>query len=439
MIQLYENCKIYNDNVEASAMQTIYDVMKSGAFNSSQVRIMPDVHDGKGIVIGFTAPLDNYINPNHVGVDIGCCIDTWFTNIPIETLHQKDLKNIERRIRNTIPFGLEINSKCIVDTKDFLKYLNQFVAKCASKWDRIDYKIYTEKDIDLFCNRIGQDPGIFWKSLGSVGSGNHFIEFGSAPNKKGIECLNFTIHCGSRNLGVKVATYHCGVAEKLTGTKSKEFKEILNNNIKSLKAAGKLNVIEDSINTLKKEWKSKHPEGYLHGEYMNAYLNDMVLATAYSLYNHETIAKSIHSILKRTVANAMILDKVRSIHNYIDMEDHIIRKGAIRAYEGELMVVPFNMRDGLAICRGKGNSDWNYSCSHGAGRKMSRSQAKKSLSLDKFTEQMEGIITTSVCPNTIDEAPDAYKDTNEIVSLIQDTCEILYFIKPIINLKAKDS
>ena len=144
MIQLYENCKIYNDNVEASAMQTIYDVLKSGAFNNSQIRIMPDVHDGKGIVIGFTAPLDNYINPNHVGVDIGCCIDTWFTNIPIETLHQKELKNIERRIRNTIPFGLEINSKCIVDTKDFLKYLNQFVAKCASKWDRIEYKIYTE-------------------------------------------------------------------------------------------------------------------------------------------------------------------------------------------------------------------------------------------------------------------------------------------------------
>ena len=435
MIQLYENCKIYNDNVEASAMQTIYDVMKSGAFNNSQVRIMPDVHDGKGIVIGFTAPLDNYINPNHVGVDIGCCIDTWFTNIPIETLHQKDLKNIERRVRNTIPFGLEINPKCIVDTKDFLKYLNQFVAKCASKWDRIEHRVYTEKDIDLFCSRIGQEPGIFWKSLGSVGSGNHFIEFGSSPTGK----LVFTIHCGSRNLGVKVASYHCGIAEKLTGTKSKEFKEETQLIISNLKSSKRIAEIANALEELKQNWKSKHPEGYLYDDYMNSYLNDMVLATAYSLYNHEIIANSILMVLKKTAANVRIVETVRSMHNYIDMEDRIVRKGAIRAYKGEFMVVPFNMRDGLAICICKGNPDWNYSCSHGAGRKMSRSQARKSLSLEKFTEQMEGIITTSVCPNTIDEAPDAYKDTNEIVSLIQDTCEILYFIKPIINLKAKDS
>lgn len=439
MIQLYENCKIYNDNVEASAMQTIYDVMKSGAFNNSQVRIMPDVHDGKGIVIGFTAPLDNYINPNHVGVDIGCCIDTWFTNIPIETLHQKDLKNIERRVRNTIPFGLEINSKCVVDTHEFLKFLNQFVTKCASKWDRIEDKLYTEKDIDIFCSRVGQDPKVFWKSLGSVGSGNHFIEFGSTPNKKGIDCLNFTIHCGSRNLGVKIADYHCGIAEKLMGTKSKEFKALLNDTIKSLRDSKDFDKIENAVESLKKSWKSDHPEGYLFGEHANAYLNDMVLATAYSLFNHETIAKSVLTVLKRTAANAMILDCVRSMHNYIDMEDHIIRKGAIRAYEGELMVVPFNMRDGLAICKGKGNPDWNYSCSHGAGRKMSRSQAKKALSMKEFEQQMEGIVTTSVCESTLDEAPNAYKDTEEIVNLIQETCEILYFIKPIINLKAKES
>ena len=438
MIQLYENCKIYNDNVEASAMQTIYDVMKSGVFNKSLVRIMPDVHDGKGIVIGFTAPLDNYINPNHVGVDIGCCIDTWFTNIPIESLHQKDLKNIERRTRSSIPFGLEINQKCIVDTKDFLKFLNQFVAKCASRWDRISQKLYTEKDIDLFCNRIGQDSGVFWKSLGSVGGGNHFIEFGSTLNNKGIECLNFTIHCGSRNLGVKVANYHCGIANKSAGFKSKEFKEKMNAIIKNLRESKNFDKIESSIEIFKNEWTKLHPAGYLFGKDANAYLDDMVLATAYSLYNHETIAKSILAVLKKTANNAMILDKVRSMHNYIDMEDHIIRKGAIRAYEGELMVVPFNMRDGLAICKGKGNPDWNYSCSHGAGRKMSRTQAKKALSLETFQTQMEGIVSTSVCPETLDEAPDAYKDTQEIVDLIQDTCEILYFIKPIINLKAKE-
>lgn len=438
MIQLYENCKIYNDNVEASAMQTIYDVMESGAFNNSQVRIMPDVHDGKGIVIGFTAPLDNYINPNHVGVDIGCCIDTWFTNIPIASLHQKDLKNIERRVRNTIPFGLEINQKCIVEPKEFLKYLNQYVAKCASKWERISNKMYTEKDIDTFCYRIGQDPGVFWKSLGSVGGGNHFIEFGSTPNKKGIECLNFTIHCGSRNLGVKVANYHCGIAEKTAGFKSKEFKEQANVLIKGYRDSKDFEKIEDALETFKENWKNKHPQGYLEGADANAYLDDMVIATAYSLYNHETLSKSILTILKKTAPNVLLVDMVRSMHNYIDMEDHIIRKGAIRAYEGELMVVPFNMRDGLAICRGKGNPDWNYSCSHGAGRKMSRTQARKALSLEKFQTQMEGIVSTSVCPGTLDEAPDAYKDTEEIVSLIQDTCEILYFIKPIINLKARE-
>lgn len=437
MIQLDKDCKIYTDNIEENALQTLKTVLSSGAFEETPVRIMPDVHDGKGIVIGFTAPLSNYVNPNHVGVDIGCCIDTWFTNIKMDSIAEDTLKIIEHQVRRSVPFGMNIHHRCVIEKKDFLKFLNNHVESCASAWNRISHKTYSEDDISEFCKRIGTSNKMFWRSLGTVGSGNHFVEFGKHVAPSGQECLNFTIHCGSRNLGVKVAKYHCDIAEKLSTIKSEECQNGLKTLIAKYKESGNLAELENAIQTYKSTWKNNHPEGYLFGQYMNDYLDDMVLATAYSLYNHLTIKTLILKDLERLFPNCCIIDTVRSIHNYIDMSDHIIRKGAIRAYTGQRMVVPFNMRDGIAICEGKSNPEWNYSCSHGAGRKMSRTQAFNSLSMDTFNIQMQGIVSTSVCQETLDEAPDAYKDTQEIIDLIQDTCEIKMIIKPLINLKAK--
>ena len=433
MIELDKDCKIYNDNVEDEALQTIYTVINSGAFNKSPIRIMPDVHNGKGIVIGFTAPLSDCVNPEHVGVDIGCCIDTWITNIGSSKVIQERLIELEKTVRNLIPFGFNININCQTDKDDFIKQLNNYVDSCANSWSRIYKKTYTLKDIEAFCNRIALEKSIFWNSLGTIGGGNHFIEFGLCNDK-----LCYTIHCGSRNLGVKVAKYHYNVANNISKGKSSEQKAKLASLIANLKAEGRQNEIQEKIIQYKKEFNNSHSEGYLYGREMDDYLNDMVLATFYSLYNHSVISaqinKCICNVFKEPVA---VIKRIRSIHNYIDMQDHIIRKGAIRSYKGELMVVPFNMKDGIAICEGKSNSEWNYSCSHGTGRKMSRSKAKEILSLETFTQQMQGIVSTSVCPETLDEAPDAYKDTQEIINLIQDTCEIKTIVKPLINLKAK--
>lgn len=258
------------------------------------------------------------------------------------------------------------------------------------------------------------------------------MEFGDTNNH-----LAFTIHCGSRNLGQKVCKYWEKIAQN-----PKMDKELLKKAVEEIKATTyhKCN-IQKRIDAWKKEYEVQRPSNtYLVGDNMRGYITDMVITTAYALFNHEIIARKIVNILKSVNDNhCNIIEMIRSTHNYIDFEDHIIRKGAIRAYEGEKMVVPFNMRDGLAICVGKSNADWNYSCSHGAGRKMSRNKAKELLSMKEFEKSMENVYSTTVCKSTLDESPMAYKDTNTILDLIQDTCEVLYMVKPLINIKSTES
>ena len=423
-----KNCKIFTTDVEESALSLIYSILNTKEYVNTPIRIMPDVHAGIGIVIGFTAPITHAISPSHVGVDIGCAITTHILNIPI---NEEDYPVIEHRIKKEIPMGMTIHKTRQYEMKRFIKFMKSEFNKAHSTWGEMinDFDI-SEDGISHFLHKIHMDEGVFYKSIGSLGSGNHFIEIGNCNGN-----YAFTIHCGSRNLGQKVCKYW----EKIASSAQVDNK-ILKEKIKHLKkTVADRTLLPKLIEEAKAELLSKiASNGYLTGENLKGYLTDMVIAQAYAKFNHLIIGEKIFNIFKHIYPKAEINEIVQSVHNYVDMEDHIIRKGAIRAYANEKMVVPFNMRDGLAICVGKSNEDWNCSCSHGAGRKLSRGKAKSVVSMEEFEKSMEGIYTTSVCHNTLDESPMAYKDTESIIDLISDTCEILYMVKPVINIKATD-
>ena len=421
-----KDCKIFIDNIEEEALSTIHSLLNHPHTEGAKIRVMPDTHQGKGIVIGFTMPLTHSVNPNHVGVDIGCTIDTYILNKKIEP---EDYEIIEHRIRKEIPFGFDINETRQFDMKEFLKFVQNFYNKARSAWSEmiLDFDI-SEKGITKWLKRIRMDEGTFYKSLGSVGGGNHFVELGDTE-----EVSAFTIHCGSRNLGVKVCDYWNNVS-----TDPEEKRVAFKISLQAIKKTCKNKrerpqLIQELRDRLDND--VRFCAGYLRGDDMKGYITDMVIATAYAQFNHLIISRKIEDILYHT-CQAKVTEKICSIHNYIDFQDHMIRKGDIRSYEGEKMVIPFNMRDGLAICMGKSNEDWNCSAPHGAGRVLSREKAKATLSMDDFKEQMKGIYSTSVNKSTLDEAPDAYKDYKMIVDAIEPTCEILYFIRPTINLKA---
>ena len=425
-----KDCKVFIDEVEDEALATIYSILNHPNFTDAKIRIMPDTHAGRSVVIGFTCPITNSVNPNHVGVDISCMIDTYVLDRKIDP---KDYAIIEHRVRKEIPFGFDIHKTRQFEMKEFIKFIKSFYDKQKAAWSEmiLDFDI-SEKGISDWLRRIHMDEGTFYKSISSVGSGNHFIEFGNLSNK---ESSAFTIHCGSRNLGVKVCSYWNAVAQNPTALKAK-FKEELQTLKKTCKNKKEL---PEKIAILKEKLDAdvSLSNGYLSGYDMKGYITDMVIASAYAHFNHYIIAKKIEGILLQ-VNQAKVVERIVSVHNYIDFQDHTIRKGAIRSYKGEQMVIPFNMRDGLAICEGKSNEDWNYSAPHGSGRLLSRSKCKELLNLEEFKKQMEGIYSTSVTKGTLDEAPNAYKDTAVIVDAIQDTCNILYFVKPTINLKATD-
>lgn len=423
-----KDCKVFIEDVEQEALSLIYGILDTKEFKDSKIRVMPDTHAGKGIVIGFTSPVQDSICPSHVGVDIGCCITTCLTGTKI---NPEEFEIIEHRIKKEIPMGFNINSKRVFEMKDFIKFMKSEYQKARSSWpEMIDEFDVSEKGFTRLLQRIGMDEGMFYKSLCSLGGGNHFIEIGDHEGN-----YAFTVHCGSRNFGNKVCRYW----EKRASSGQIDNKLLREEIEKLKKKTENKRDLPKKIEELKEEFKSRiSSNGYLTGENMKGYITDMVIAQAYAKYNHKLICDKILSIFKK-INNAKIQEIIQSIHNYIDISgDHIIRKGAIRSYSGEKMVIPFNMRDGLAICIGKSNEDWNCSAPHGAGRIMSRSKAKSDLSMEDFQESMKGIYTTSVCRNTLDESPMAYKDMDIILNAIQDTCDVLYMIKPVINIKSTD-
>lgn len=426
-----KDVKIFTDNVEEEAITLIYDIANHPTFENKKIRIMPDVHAGKGITIGFTCPLSDYVSPAHVGCDIGCSMTSMIFD---KKLDEKDFVEVEHKIRQVIPTGFDINKKREFEMKEFIKFMNNEMNKARSNWPEMVYAVNVdEKYITQLLKRIKMDSGVFYKSIGTVGGGNHFIEYGEFENGSA-----WTIHCGSRNFGMKIFKYWESVAKNnaLSKNEIKEFTTTFKNDY--MKNHSDMRNFQKALNEFLNSKKEGHYNGYLNGENMIGYITDLFVAQAYAKFNHKIISEKIYDIVRNFGLNK-VEEKIYTTHNYISPYDHIIRKGAIASYEGEKMIIPFNMRDGLAICVGKSNSEWNYSAPHGAGRIMSRSKAKQNVDVEDFKKSMEGIYSTSIGVGTLDESPMVYKNCDEIISLIEPTCDILFLIKPKINIKAFES
>ena len=389
-----KDCKIFTDNIEQEALSMVYHFLDHPMFKDAKIRIMPDVHAGKDIVVGFTVPFTDHVNPDHVGGDIGCSVSTAITDLPI---NPENYATIEKNIRDNVKFGMSIHSKAVYPYSELYKHLKLRLQQALQQWPEMVNNIdVSERGITAMLKRIDQKESMFYNSIGTVGGGNHFIEVGETPEGN----YAFTVHCGSRNLGQKVWKYW----KKETGN------------------------------------ATSVTNGFLVGEAMKGYITDMVIAQAYAEFNHIVIDRLVlDALCKGSERNAHIVEQIYTTHNYIDFSMKMLRKGAVAAPDGKKLVIPFNMRDGLIIARGKGNDDWNQSAPHGAGRLLSRADAKALIDLDEFKESMQGIYSTSVGTGTIDESPMAYKDPKEIMRLIQDTVEVEYFIRPVINLKATNS
>ena len=389
-----KDCKIFTDNIEQEALSMVYHFLDNPMFEGAKIRIMPDVHAGKDIVVGFTVPFTDHVNSDHVGGDIGCSVSTAIMDMPI---NPEDYPMIEKSIRETVRFGMSIQQKPVYPVADLYKHLQLRLQQARQQWpEMVGAMDVSEKGITAMLKRVDQKEHMFYNSIGTVGGGNHFVEVGVTPEGN----YAFTVHCGSRNLGQKVWKYWKMEAGKLTGVAN----------------------------------------GFLVVDAMKGYITDMVVAQAYAEFNHQIIDRLVlEAICKGSGQKAHIVEQIYTTHNYIDFSMKMMRKGAVAAPEGRKLVIPFNMRDGLIIARGKGNEDWNQSAPHGAGRLMSRADAKELIDLDEYREAMKGIYSTSVGTGTIDESPMAYKDPKEILRLIEDTVEVEYFIRPVINLKATNS
>ena len=381
----YGDVEIYAKTIEQDAISRIIQMANSPLGENAHIRIMPDCHAGAGCVIGTTMKITDKVCPNLVGVDIGCGVDLVNTDIDFSSR----LSELDDVIRKYIPFGSE--------THNDVKFWDFEELYC---WE------YLKKDVRMRA----------MQSLGTLGGGNHFIE----AYKNGW----LAVHSGSRNIGHKVADYYQRLSEKqIKETISSHRKEMLEN-------------IEPSM---REQWLKEHKVYinkdlcYLTGEAMNDYLHDVKVLQRFANDNRLAMLSAI--------TNAMggdIFACVKSVHNYIDVDHMILRKGAISAQKGQELVIPLNMRDGMLICVGKGNPEWNYSAPHGAGRLYSRSKAKELFTVEAYAKQMDGIFSTCINEGTIDEAPFVYKDYQEIMECIEPTVDIVDRIIPIFNFKASE-
>lgn len=357
MIELrgkYNNAIVYTDNIEQEAISQIITLLNQPFADQNPIRFMPDVHAGKGCTIGFTMKMDKIVCPNLVGVDIGCgVLVAKLGNIDI------DFEKLDRVIRERVPFGFNVH----------------------------DYQRPFHLEDLMMYDSLGNKDSIL-KSLGTLGSGNHYIEINvDEHNDKYL-----VIHSGSRNLGVQVCEHYQKMARE-----------------KCTRAAKGLE--------------------YLTGQDYEDYTHDMMITQRYAKANRRRMAGEIIENM-----GWEILEIFQTIHNYIDEEGYV-RKGAVSARLGEKLIIPLNMRDGSLICVGKGNPDWNYSAPHGAGRILSRGKAKRELDLETFQNEMEGVYSTCIDKARLDESPMAYKDYKEIISNIGDTVDIISHIKPLYNFK----
>ena len=442
--QYCKDVKVFTDNVEESALSTIYRIADCIAFKDRQIRIMPDCHDGKGIVVGFSCPVNietDHVNPEHVGCDIGCTISATFFDKPIV---EDKMKEFEHKIRKEIPFGFSINDKSKIDWKRITKAVNAAMDKLCSLYPQFsEYAIRfnSEMDLEKWCTRVRIDYGVFLKAIGSVGGGNHFLEYDTSED---LEKYCVCVHCGSRKLGLAVFNYWNKIAKSMVVTQ--EEMKMLEAGVKEKNTDR--SKIKEELKAAREEYLSHKIPGYLSGKNLMGYLVDVLIAQVYAQLNHEVINEQIVEIYKKMSDGGKPVDFITTTHNYIDYDfkalmgkpNMMIRKGSIRAYEGERVIIPFNMRDGISICEGKSNPDWNFTAPHGAGRIMSRSKAFENLDVEEFKKEMAeaGIYTTTADEKTLDEAPGAYKPMDEIVELIEPTVDIKFFMKPKMNIKAQE-
>lgn len=391
----YNEAKIFTDVVDEASISQVLLLLNQEFVSGSKIRLMPDIHAGAGCTIGTTMTVTDKIVPNLVGVDIGCGMET----IRIKESHI-ELQKLDKLIYEKIPSGFNVREKT--------------------------HRYYEEINLeDLFCIKH-IDPRRAEKSLGTLGGGNHFIE----ANKDSEGKIYIVVHSGSRHLGLEVANYYQEEGYKLLNGSAKKD---IDNLIADLKSQGREREIQKAIAALKNTKRTDIPKqlAYVSGELFEQYIHDMKIVQRYAELNRQAMMDEIIKGMKIHVT-----EQFTTIHNYIDTKAMILRKGAVSAKEGEKLLIPINMRDGSLICAGKGNDDWNQSAPHGAGRLMSRSAAKESFTVSEFKQQMNGIYTTSVNRDTLDECPMAYKGMSDIVDNIGDTVDVIQVIRPIYNFKA---
>ncbi|MBO7612560.1 MAG: RtcB family protein [Treponema sp.] len=399
----YNTAKVFTDVVEEKSLQQIKTLCDQEFTSGAKIRLMPDVHAGAGCTIGTTMTIKDKIVPNLVGVDIGCGMETLMIHKDSEAAINFDPAKLDKIIRKNIPSGFDIR-----------KFQHDFVEEV--EWENIkgSYNKHRAK-----------------MSLGTLGGGNHFIE----ADKDEDGNLYIVVHSGSRHAGLEIAEYYQEMAWKQLNGRSKADIDAM---ICRLKEEGRQNEIEAQMAAMNRQTKTLIPKdlAFVSGYLFDDYINDMRIMQHFAMLNRKAMVNTISIGLH--LKEEEIVDQFTTIHNYIDTENMILRKGAVSAQQGEKLLIPINMRDGSLICIGKGNEDWNCSAPHGAGRVMSRTQARKGLSMDEFKAEMSGIWSSTVTKATLDEAPMAYKTMDDIVANIGPTADIANVIKPIYNFKAVD-
>ena len=392
---LYNTAKVFTDNMDELSVEQIKKLCNQDFIQGSKIRIMPDVHSGAGCTIGTTMTIKDKVVPNLVGVDIGCGMETIAIKEKVI-----DFEKFDNLIYEKIPAGINIR-------KDMHKYASEIELE----------------ELRCFYNISHVRAG---RSIGTLGGGNHFIEVDRDDDGN----LYIVIHSGSRHLGKEAAQYYQEEAYKqLNGCTKRDIDKV----ILDLKNSGRQAEIPAVIENLRNSVTSEIPQelAYVSDYLFDDYIHDMKIIQKFAVLNRKAIADELVQGLGLTVE-----DEFTTIHNYIDTESMILRKGAVSARLGERLLIPINMRDGSLICTGKGNPDWNYSAPHGAGRILSRGQAKKRFTVEEFQETMGGIYTTSVNDETLDECPMAYKAMDEIMNNTKPTADIVKVIRPIYNFKA---
>ncbi|MGN0606651.1 MAG: RtcB family protein [Oscillospiraceae bacterium] len=391
----YNSAKVYTEIIDESAVAQIIQLCSQPVAKDSKICIMPDVHAGAGCTIGTTMTITDKVIPNLVGVDIGCGMET----IKLKEKHI-EVQKLDKLIYAKIPSGFDVREKPH-------RYLE--------KIDLLNLYCFDHINIDRAEN-----------SIGTLGGGNHFIE----ADKGSDGSIYIVVHSGSRHLGVETASYYQNEAYRRLNKSSEADIQAV---IRKMKSEGKEKQIEAEIKKLKNTKTTNIPKAlaYCEGDLFEKYIHDMKIVQEFAMLNRMAVMDEIVKGMGFHIA-----ERFTTIHNYIDTDNMILRKGSVSAQKNEKLIIPINMRDGSLICTGKGNPEWNYSAPHGAGRLLSRSAAKQTYTVSEYKKQMKGIYTTSVNAQTLDECPMAYKSMSDIVDNIGDTVEINDIIKPIYNFKA---